>query len=102
MATFGERLKLLMDSRGLNQHQLALKSGLTEAAISRYLSGERQPRMATVSSLSKALSIPAWELMDENPTEVNQVDDAIRLIARNAHDLTPDQRERIIKVIAGK
>lgn len=100
MRIFAERLSALLNERGVTQKEVALKAGITEAAMSKYLKNERQPRMVTVSAIADALNVPAWELMGENPKDAENTDDAIRLIARNAENLTPEQKEQIIRAIS--
>lgn len=49
------RLRALMQARGLNSYRLAKKSGVTAAAIGRFLSGERLPSWETAKALAAAL-----------------------------------------------
>ena len=99
MDTFANRLRSALTYRGLTQKQLAEASGVTEAAISKYLAGERIPRSVTVSSLAKALHVPIAELIDQGPASDGDMEDAVLLIARNAKDLTTEQRKRIVDAI---
>lgn len=50
---FAEALKLAMD--GESQGALARRTGLTQAAISRYLAGARTPGMREIDALDAAL-----------------------------------------------
>lgn len=40
---FGEHLKSLINEKGITQKELAEKTELTEAAVSRYIKGDRVP-----------------------------------------------------------
>ena len=40
-----EKVKNLMNDRGINQKQLSQLSGITESSVSRYLRSERRPRL---------------------------------------------------------
>lgn len=42
---FGEHLKSLLEEKGMTQAELARRTGLTEASVSRYIKGERTPRI---------------------------------------------------------
>lgn len=41
----GKKILRIMKEKGMSQKQLATASGITEAAISKYISGEREPRI---------------------------------------------------------
>ena len=45
---FKEKVKELMNQQNITQKELAELSGITEASVSRYLSGERTPRIDIV------------------------------------------------------
>lgn len=61
--TFGERLVLALDIRGMQQKELAEKSGLTEVTISRYISGSREPKAVNIIKICKALCVSSdWLL----------------------------------------
>lgn len=57
MGEFKERLKLTMQLRGMTQRELAEKTGLTEASISRYVSGQRVPNVESLMKICEALMI---------------------------------------------
>lgn len=65
MAEFSERLKGLIVESGMNQKEFADKSGLTPAAISRYVNGSRIPGMDTLLQLKSALGCEWEQLMGE-------------------------------------
>lgn len=57
------RLKEAMFKRGLTARELANKSNISEASISRYLSGKLVPKQGTIQALAKALEVdPVWLL----------------------------------------
>lgn len=62
--TFGELIKMLRTERGLSQRELADKSGVSNAEISRMESGERKkPSPGILKALSPYLDISYEELM---------------------------------------
>ena len=87
-----------MAEKEMNQKELAAKTGLTPAAISRYVSGAREPRPITIAAIAKALGVLP-EAITGNSNQ-KETDDAIRLIARNAHSLTEEQRAELIAALA--
>lgn len=55
-SVFVRRLTQLMEEKDLTQIELAEKIGTTNVTISRYLSGERKPRVEIVAKLAKELN----------------------------------------------
>src|SRR5829696_2902374 len=53
----GQRLRLLREAAGLNQQELAARSGLTHEEISRLELGHQAPLTGTVRALSRALGV---------------------------------------------
>lgn len=94
----GRRLAELLRQRGMSQKDLAQAAHLTEAAVSRYISGQREPRAVTVANIAKVLGVTPQDITgDEHDQEI---DGAIRLIARNAGSLSEEQREELISALA--
>lgn len=60
---FTTRLRRKMNSEGVNQRQLSQRTGLSEASISKYISGERTPKGPTLTKLAKALNASLYELI---------------------------------------
>ena len=99
-SSIGGRIQHLLDYRGMTQRELAEKAGITEAAVSRYLKDERTPRAITVASIAKALEVPVSEIVGDGDCAGDELDNAVRLIARNARAMTEAQREEIIRALA--
>jgi transcriptional regulator with XRE-family HTH domain len=97
----GERIQVLLDSRGMSRKQLAEASGLTEAAISRYVSGTRNPKSISLSAIAKALDVTSDELLGNINDTSNDVDEAIRLVARNTESITKEQKRFLINALIG-
>lgn len=97
--TLGERIQSLLEARGMTRKELAEASGLTEAAISRYVNGTRNPKSISISAIAKALNVTSDELLGNTNDSVNEVDDAIRLVARNAKNVTIEQKRFLINAL---
>lgn len=54
---FGKRLKSLLKALGMNQTELAQKTGLTQAAVSQLLAGIRDPSLHTIVKILKVIPI---------------------------------------------
>jgi len=57
MTTLGEAIRLVRTSEGMSQSDLASLTGLTQATLSRYESGSREPGDETLDRLSAVLGI---------------------------------------------
>lgn len=55
----GKKILRIMKEKEMSQKQLATASGITEAAISKYISGEREPRITFLKRIADALDVPA-------------------------------------------
>ena len=97
----GERIQSLMETRGMTRKQLAEASGLTEAAISRYITGARHPKSISLSAIAKALDVTTDELLGNVVDSIDEVDDAIRLVARNADSISKEQKRFLINALIG-
>ena len=51
----GGKLKSLLKEKNISQRELAKRSGITEASISRYISGERVPKANVYLAMIKVL-----------------------------------------------
>lgn len=84
----------------MSQKELAQKANITEAAVCRYIKGDRTPRAITIASIAKALDVSPSELIGDDSSSKESLDGAVRLIARNARNMTAQQREEIIRALA--
>lgn len=64
---FPEHLTTILTMSGMSQMELAAKTGLTQAAISRYMHGVRTPRIEHVLSMAHALNVTTDSLIDNKP-----------------------------------
>lgn len=56
-----DRILKAMHDNGINARELSKRSGLSEPTISRYLSGQMEPRANAAAKMSKALHVdPSW------------------------------------------
>lgn len=95
----GSRIKDLLRLRGMTQKDLASRANITEAAVSHYIRGERQPRAITVSKIAEALSVSPADILGSRADMPSSVDNAVRLIARNAGSLSDAQRRQLFESI---
>ena len=99
MALQVKRLLQMMKQKDMTQRELAGLSGVTEAAMSRYLRGERQPRAEVVANMATALGVTSDYLLGREEDK-SALDKAIRLVARNADAITDSVKRRLICILA--
>jgi len=98
---FEERLRMIMNEQGLSQKELAIKSNITEASMSKYLSGERTPRVDVIINLSRALEITTDELLlDVDNNEAVSFIQAKTVLARGMGNMSDEEKAKLIGFIA--
>ena len=104
--TFKERFAALLQARGPSQKELAQKTNLTESAVSHYLKGDREPRGAILLNIANALGTSTDYLSGKTdevkPAGVDsEIQKAFNLVARNAPNMSAEDRERFIRILYG-
>lgn len=115
--TFATRLGAAMAARGMTQRALAAAAGLSESAVSQYLSGAREPSLRVLANLCSALgttpsdlvpvaasdSIDVTDPSDKPPVPHDTagvmaatMQDAASLIMRNASLLSAAERKNLV------
>ena len=98
---WNEQVLDLMKQKGINQKQLATLSGITESSICRYLKSEKTPRMDIVVNVAKALQVETDYFLSEEDRGQTAFNVISAAIARKGNELSPDERNRLIALIAG-
>lgn len=102
MSTMGERIKTLLDKKGISQKILAETAGCTEAAISHYIKGDRVPRSSVLTKIAIALDTTSDYLIEGVPTDVkDELGYAKKLIARNVTQMSNAEKKEIINILMG-
>lgn len=93
------RIKDLIKSKNLTQAEVAEKVGITQAAISQIVNGERFPTMPLIMKLAKELTVSIDYLVGKSetadPTDVAQAiknDDQLLEFFRNFQSLSPEMQ----------
>lgn len=93
----GERIKQLLDTRGLTQAQLSVKSGLPPATISHFITGFRMPGTSSLRKLSDALGVSVEYLLGiaEEPKIAGE---QANVIFRNARLLSDESLKTLANI----
>lgn len=97
---FNERLSELLKAYGYTQKAFSQEIGVTEAAMSHYIKGDRVPRAAILLKMAEVLGATTEDLVGVEKTNVEgEIHVAKRLIARNVHQMTKKQKMEIIGIL---
>lgn len=101
MNEFGNRVKLMLMLNNMNQKELAEKMGITQASMTRYIKGQRDPRMSDIIKMSEILKISADYLLGIKQ-ESGVRDDYYKiqiLLERSGKHMTMRQKRAIISAL---
>ncbi len=101
---FGQRLGRLRKTRGLTQAQLAKATGVTQANISYYENGARDPTASALTLLAKALGVSADVLLGVKPGKPaagDEIDASTRRLWRKLQRVQqlPDKERRTVLLL---
>lgn len=96
---FGLRIKNLLNEKNISRKEFSEMTGLTEAAICRYINGQREPKAVTLSIIANALGVSMDELLGTPCEDAQELGDAVNLVARSANEISPEQKKRLIEAL---
>ena len=97
----GERIADLLKKKAMQQKELAECIGLTEATMSRYISGVRDPKPEVLANIATALHTTSDYLLGIEQDEFS-LPRIQRMIARNASVLTDREKKELISALFGE
>ena len=88
-----------MNTRGISQRDLANAIHINESAMSRYISGERTPRIDILTKLARFFDVSIEELIDEKNENSNFIE--LRgLVARSASMLSNEEIKELLNILS--
>lgn len=106
---FGRNLLKLLERRGLSQVDLANYLGISEAAVSLWISGKNSPRMSKVDKICELLKCSRSALLAEDGIKLVEQEDVTqmlqdlydknRLLMETMSDATPEELQEIQKYV---
>lgn len=101
MSNYGENIKRELERRKLSQKDLCKLTGISESAMSKYLSTERPLRSDILAKIARALDVNIYQLlglsMSDNENTYNVCKTA--LLARSGTELTMEEKKELIDLI---
>ena len=95
----GKKIQSLLDEQGISRKEFSAMTGLTEAAISRYCTGAREPKSVTLATIANALGVSVDELLGTPCDNSDTLDGAIRLVARSASEIPAEKKRALINAL---
>lgn len=98
--SFNERLSALLNEKRISQKELSVNAGVTEAAISHYIKGDRIPRASVLAKIAETLGTTSDYLMNGTASNAQEeINLAMKLIARNTDQMSKDEKMKIMGIL---
>ena len=98
---FNERLANLLNESGISQRELAKEINIDEAALSKYVSGVRKPRMDILVNIARVLSVSVEYLATGNNRN-EDFNTVKNLVCRNISTMSDSQKLELVEIILKK
>lgn len=97
----GQRLLYLIKKQNITQKQLADRLNTTEATLSRYVSGDREPKADMLANIATALNTTSDYLLgiEQDSFDFPKVE---RILSRNSATMTEKQKKALISALFGE
>lgn len=99
MGSFNTRLREIMQESGMTQRMLAVRLNIGEAALSKYLNDDRQPRGELLARMATALNTTTDFLLGRDDQREFDYRSVKKLLARNAENMTKEEKMKLIDVL---
>lgn len=97
----GKRISESLKKSNMQQKELAQRIGITEGVMSRYISGDREPKPETIANIATALHTTSDYLLGIENGEFDYPR-VRRMIARNASSMTDEEKKTLINALFGE
>ena len=97
----GKRVAEMLEKRNMAQKELADRIGISEGVISRYISGDRDPKPEMIANLATALHTTSDYLLGIENEEFDYPR-VRRILARNSDNMTDKEKKALIDALFGE
>ncbi len=97
----GIKISKILRNRTMTQKELADRLNISEGQLSRYISGDREPKADMIANIATALSTTSDYLLGIEKGEFNH-SKIKRLIARNAENMTDTEKRELMNALFGE
>ncbi len=98
---FGARLLSVMRKQGITQKQLADRLNTTEATLSRYVNGEREPKADMLANIATSLNTTSDYLLgiEKDDYDFPKLE---RLLARSSSQMSDKDKRALVSALFGE
>lgn len=90
--TLGQALGIEIERRDVSQREAAEQIGVTQQVLSRWISGQHQPKALYVSAIARFLRVPERQVREmraeQRPTTTAQTNRRLEILEAKVDDLT--------------
>lgn len=97
----GKRISEALKRSNTQQKELAERIGITEGVMSRYISGDREPKPDMLANIATTLNTTSDYLLGIEHDEFDYPR-VRRMIARNASSMTDEEKKALINALFGE
>lgn len=98
----GEAIKKELEKKGMSQKDLCEKTGISESAMSKYLSKDTSLRSDILAKIARALDVSIYTLLGVQEKEGSTYDVCkTALMARSGTSLSMEEKQELINLIFG-
>lgn len=97
----GTRIGVMLEKRNMKQKDLANRICISEAQLSRYISGDREPKPEMIANIATALQTTSDYLLGLDDGTFNH-SKVRRMIARNASKMTEEEKRALMNALFGE
>jgi len=97
----GKRVLEALKKRSMTQRELAERVGTSEVVMSRYISGDREPKPEMIANIATALRTTSDYLLGIENEEFSH-HRIRRMIARNSSTMTNEEKKELIDALFGE
>lgn len=97
----GKRISELLQKKHMTQRELGVRVGVSEGVISRYVSGEREPKPEMVANIATALNVTSDYLLGIEHSKFD-FSGICRIIARNSSNMSDQDKRDLINALFGE
>ncbi len=102
MSIIGTNIRKELERKGLSQKELCNMTGISESAMSKYLTKEGALRSDILTKIARALGVNIYMLMGIQEREGTTFDICkTALLARSGTNLTTEEKKELIDLIFG-
>ena len=94
MSYFIDKLKQIMETKGLTQQKLAQMGNVSNNTISKWLNGQTTPKVKNIEPLAKALNLTVGDLIGDLGNNETLTEQDKRFIS-----LTPQRKTLLLKFL---